>query len=147
MKIYLMRHGEASAGPGGEAVLTARGREQVMAMADRFATEGVELDAIVHSPKARARQTAEIVQSRAGSRLGAEERPGLKPDDDPFSVAAMLESATAPILVVSHLPLLEHVAGLLVENDPRRVVVAFATAQIACFEKNGDAWTLAWTRR
>lgn len=147
MNVYLMRHGEAATGPSGEPELTPRGVEQAAAVADWCAVRHVELDAILHSSKLRARQTAEIVQSRLAARRGLEEHQGLKPDDDPFAIAALLEEAGSPILVVSHLPILDCIAGLLVENDARRVVVGFATAQIACFEKNGEAWTLVWTRR
>lgn len=147
MNVYLMRHGEAASGSSGEPELTARGVEQVAAMADWCSSQRIELESILHSSKLRARQTAEIVRSRIAAPCSLEERAGLKPDDDPFAVAALLEAATAPVLVVSHLPLLDCVAGLLVENDPHRVVVGFATAQLACFEKNDDGWTLAWTRR
>lgn len=146
MPIYLMRHGEASSGPSGEPELTPRGIAEASEIAGWCASRGVEIHAIYHSGKLRARQTAEIMQSRLESgRL--EERDGLKPSDDPFAVASFLETCAMPVLVVSHLPILDCIAGLLVENDPRRFVVGFATAQIACFERNSEAWTLEWTRR
>ena len=147
MNIYLMRHGDASTGPSGEPELTERGIEQATAIADWCAQRGVELSRICHSSKLRARQTAEIVNTRVVASEGVEERVGLKPDDDPFAVAAFLESCDVPTMVVSHLPILDLVAGLLVENDPHRIVVGFATAQIACFGRNGDSWTLEWTKR
>jgi len=142
-----MRHGEASAGPSGESELTARGVEQATTIAEWCVDQGVALDVIFHSSKLRAKQTAEIMQSRLLPRGSAEERNGLTPDDDPFAVASMMEASDDQMLVVSHLPILDCIAGLLVESDPGRVLVGFATAQIACFEKNGDLWTLAWTRR
>jgi len=142
-----MRHGEASAGPSGEAELTARGIEQATLIAEFCAGEGVVPDVILHSTKLRAKQTAEIMQSRLLVGGKAEERDGLAPNDDPFAAASLFESTEGSLLVVSHLPILDCIAGLLVESDPRRVVVGFSTAQIACFERNGDLWTLAWTRR
>jgi phosphohistidine phosphatase len=147
MKIYLMRHGDAATGPSGEPELTARGIEQATAIADWCGSQGIEFGGISHSSKLRARQTAEIMHVRVPAANGVEERSGLKPDDDPFAVAAFLESCDAPTLIVSHLPILDNVAGLLAENDVRRVVVGFATAQIACFSRNGESWTLDWTRR
>lgn len=147
MNIYLMRHGDATTGPSGEPELTARGIEQATSIANWFASQGIELGHICHSSKLRARQTAEIVNARVVATNGLEERAGLKPDDDPFAVAAFLESCEVPTLIISHLPILDHVAGLLAESDVRRVVVGFTTAQIACFSKNGESWTLEWTKR
>ena len=49
---------------------------------------------------------------------------------------------------VAHLPLLDHVAGLLVEGNAGAPVVGFATAEVACLERvSPGEWRLAWKHR
>jgi len=70
--IILLRHGEsvgnAQARWQGQAdfPLTDKGREQALALADRWQAEHRTFDAVVASPLARARETAEIVANALG---------------------------------------------------------------------------------
>ncbi len=72
LTIYLVRHGEAEHNvrqildslAGDEAyALTARGREQIKAVADTIASDG-RIDAILSSPLLRAKETAAIIAGR-----------------------------------------------------------------------------------
>jgi serine/threonine-protein phosphatase PGAM5 len=60
--LHLVRHGEAAAGEAGDPGLSERGRRQAEAVAERLAT--LSVDALVHSDKRRARETAEIIGAR-----------------------------------------------------------------------------------
>lgn len=61
--IYLLRHGEAERGDGGDDAarrLTPEGERQSTAAGRALAALGVELDACLTSPKARAADTARL---------------------------------------------------------------------------------------
>lgn len=60
--LYLVRHGEAATHEAADPGLSERGRRQAEAVATRLAH--VDLDALVFSPKRRARETAEIVRTQ-----------------------------------------------------------------------------------
>jgi phosphoserine phosphatase len=81
--IFLARHGESDWNVEkrfqghSDRPLTERGREQAHALADLVGTE--KIDAIYTSPLSRARETAEIIASRAG--LEAVSLPELREVD------------------------------------------------------------------
>ncbi|MEO8875665.1 MAG: phosphohistidine phosphatase SixA [Polyangiaceae bacterium] len=74
MKIYVMRHGpaedEAASGKDGDRVLTPSGRDRVRLAARELIQRGKTPHAVLSSPLARARQTADILIQEAG--LGAD---------------------------------------------------------------------------
>jgi probable phosphoglycerate mutase len=57
--LHLVRHGEADAAEPADPGLSAHGRRQAEAVATRLVRH--DIDAVVHSPKVRARETAEII--------------------------------------------------------------------------------------
>jgi phosphohistidine phosphatase len=109
--------------------LSAAGRAEVEQVVARAAALGVTVGRVVHSGKARAEQTAEIVAK--GLRATAVERhPGLAPNDAVGPVAAWLrgEPDSDRLTVVGHLPFLDRLVGLLVAGDEASSVVAFRNA-------------------
>ena len=68
--LILLRHGESEGNANGyyqgqaDFPLTATGREQAAALAERWAGEGVRFQRIITSPLLRARETAEIIARR-----------------------------------------------------------------------------------
>lgn len=85
MRLLLIRHGESEhskrrliAGAASCLGLTDEGRVQARMLADRLAATGEQgaVDALLHSPVLRARQTAEIV-AEALPGLALAEEPGL----------------------------------------------------------------------
>lgn len=77
--LLLLRHGETPLSIErrfsglGDAELTPNGLAQAAAAAERLSREPYRLDAIVSSPLKRARQTAEVVASRAGLEVEVDE--------------------------------------------------------------------------
>ena len=57
--LYLVRHGAAASSEAADPGLSEHGRRQAEAVAARL--ESFSVDALVHSPKRRARETAEII--------------------------------------------------------------------------------------
>ena len=143
MRAYLVRHGEAkSENVDPERQLTDRGVEEVR----RIATDGVEAlgvrpERIVHSGKARARQTAEIWAAMVGTDVS--EADGLAPNDDPSVWGARLDGEGNDIMVVGHLPHLERLVGLLVAGDAERAVVGFPAGGLVVLERDGGHWRVA----
>jgi phosphohistidine phosphatase len=71
MRLYFLRHGKAQSrsewqGHDDDRPLTAAGEEAMRREAEAMRDLGLELDAIVTSPLARARRTAEIVAEGLG---------------------------------------------------------------------------------
>ena len=149
MKVYLMRHGEASARAGeSEPALTLNGERQADESARVLLRNGAKVDVVYHSGKRRARETAQCVASKLDPPGGTMSREGLCPDDSPFELAGAIESLAGPALFVAHLPLLDHVAGLLVEGNAGAAVAGFATGEVACLERVAPGeWRVAWKHR
>jgi phosphohistidine phosphatase len=146
VNIYLVRHGEAVSERIDPArPLTRAGREEVERVADRAASQKVQVSAIFHSGILRAKQTAEIIAQRLGFSSGTRELSGLLPQDDPSIARAELETAESPIMLVGHLPHLSRLASLLVSGQMESEVVQFAPATMVCCATDVSGWKLAWT--
>jgi len=146
VRAYLVRHGEAkNADVDPERHLTDRGVLTVRGIATE-GTEalGVHPDRILHSGKARARQTAEIWAELAG--VDVAEADGLAPNDDPSVWRQRLEGESEDVMLVGHLPHLERLAGLLVTGDADRPVVGFPAGGLVCLERAATGWELRATR-
>ncbi len=124
--------------------LSPQGRADVVVVAQRALARGVAPTAIYHSGILRARQTAELVAALLAPADGVCELAGLYPEDDPVIVKAELELTSRSILLVSHLPYLGRLAGLLVAGDGERSVVQFAPATLACMTRQAARWQLGW---
>jgi len=144
-RLLVMRHGEAGPGrPDAERELTGRGGDEARRvaawLAGRSDLAGLRLLA---SPYRRARQTATII----GAALGAavETLPIITPDDAPAAVADWLleQPEGRPLLLVSHMPLVGALAGLLVEGRADRGL-AFPTAAVA--ELEAEVWASGCAR-
>jgi broad specificity phosphatase PhoE len=66
VELYLIRHAEADGDDAGDPALSTRGRGQAALLGSRLA--GIEVAAVLHSPRLRAAQTAAIL---------AEDLPGV----------------------------------------------------------------------
>jgi phosphohistidine phosphatase len=99
--IWLLRHGDAEEGsPDSERRLTEKGREQSRVAGGALKAIGVEIDACLTSPKARAAETARI----ACEPLDVE--PELEPKlaGGPFDAEALAAGLGDGVLLVGHDP-------------------------------------------
>jgi phosphohistidine phosphatase len=127
VELYLMQHGEAVAAEiDPQRPLSPQGVRSVRDVAGRAAASGVQIDRIVHSGKARAAQSAQILADALAC-TDVSEVVGLAPNDSVEDAASRLigTEADASVAVVGHLPFLDRLAGLLVAADPQVHVVAF----------------------
>ncbi|MDY6876198.1 MAG: phosphohistidine phosphatase SixA [Chloroflexota bacterium] len=145
MKLYLVQHGEArSKADDPQRPLTERGREDVARVAVFAANTGCQVRQIRHSDKRRAEETASILAEHLSPAEGMVAIPGLAPKDDVRSTAATLQNETRPVMLVGHLPFLEHLASLLVTGDPDRSIVRFQMGGIVCLVREEKSWTVGW---
>ncbi|MCE9662659.1 phosphohistidine phosphatase SixA [Halomonas sp. M5N1S17] len=143
-RLLIMRHGEA--GPGSvdaERTLTARGHAEAARMADWLQYQELDEARILASPYVRARQTAEHVA--ASLEREVETLAIATPDDPPEAVSDWLLEQTdrGPLVLVSHMPLVGALTGLLVEGRSDRGL-GFPTAAVA--ELEAEVWAAGCAR-
>ena len=142
-RVHLVRHGEAApASADGERPLTDTGRADVLRLARWCEQNAVRPAAIVHSGILRAEQTARILADVLDPPGGVRAVRGLAPDDDPSTWAEELKHEPASTMLVAHMPLLGELSALLLGTGAG---TSFATAQIACFERDAAGFRLVAT--
>jgi phosphohistidine phosphatase len=119
-QLWLLRHADAEphgSRPDAERQLTARGESQARIAGVAFARMGIEFGAALASPKARARETAELAlaQMSEGQLAMLELHPllagGLRAREALDLLGGI--SVDGPLLLVGHEPDLSGVAGEL----------------------------------
>ncbi|MEP6909773.1 MAG: phosphohistidine phosphatase SixA [Actinomycetota bacterium] len=128
MRLYLVRHAHAANGEPDELrPLSAEGREQARALAERLRTEEEPPDAVLTSPLLRARETGAELARSLDLEAQPDERlaPGATLDD----VRAAVEGRGERVVVVGHQPDCSQIAGALTGSEP-----AFPPAGLAILE-------------
>ena len=142
MEVYLVQHGEAKDEEDDpERSLTNKGKEEVGHVAAHTARL-VNIHRIMHSPKLRAKQTADIFATYNKHASSAEEK-GLKPMDDPEIAKKMIESQTENLMLVGHLPHMNKLASLLLTGNADADVISFRMGAVVCLEKQ-ERWKVKW---
>ncbi len=132
--LFLIQHGEAVEKKENPLrPLTARGRETVFQMGNFLFQRGYKIDAIWHSPKLRAKETAEIFHSCLKMEKPLVEYKELEPEGPVKKTMKLLQDAEEQnIMLIGHLPHLSHLAGLLLTGDEKQEVIAFEKGSILC---------------
>ena len=147
MVLYLVQHGkslpkEADPNQG----LSDDGSAETRMIAEVAAGYKVTVKAIHHSPKDRARQTAEIIASVLSPSGGIKQIEGIKPMDDVTAVAKNLIS-DSDLMLVGHLPFMARLAAFLVTGQIEPSIFRFQNSGIVCLDKQPDefSWQIKWT--
>jgi len=148
MQIYLVQHGESEPEEiDPERRLTESGARAVQKIADFLQTTGgVQVDAVWHSGKPRAQQTAELLgpATRAGGRA-VMQHDGLAPKDAVEPIKRELEQGNSNVVIVGHLPFLGRLAALLLTGNADKEVVAFQFGCVVCLNRDDEGrWKLEW---
>jgi phosphohistidine phosphatase len=143
MILYLMQHAQAVPGEvDSQRPLSPEGRATIARLAARVARLSLPIEHIYHSSKLRARQTAEVLAAALHLESKVEELEGLNPKDRAEPLARWLrvetQKETGGIVLVSHLPLLDRLASLLVTGDEDRGVVVIQYAALTALTPKGD---------
>lgn len=144
MKIYIMRHGDATWPDGAytnddERPLTDLGRREIALMARVLEQLGADPDLILSSPLVRARQTAEVVSEHFGTRVAVTNAVDLAPGGSLAGVLAQILRAGRPneTLISGHMPDVGMLAGFLAWNQ-RDAAIRFRTAGICRIDLPDD---------
>lgn len=147
MRLYLMRHGKAEFGPeDADRRLSARGREDVNAVAAYLGGQDIAVSKVVHSTLARARETAEIVSAQIAPGVELEEMEGIEPWGNVKAFASVAETWTDDTLVCGHEPFMGEAASYLLTGNPHGGLVEVKTGSIMSLSRGpyGDGWQLRW---
>lgn len=134
--IYLVRHGATNP----DKTLSAQGIEETINVAKSLAP--LEIDEIIHSTKARARQTAELLEKHLAPDVTLIEREGLEPGDPIEPLLADINAFDRHVMIVGHLPFLPQLLRSLVMDTS----VVFENSTVVCLEKQDSHWSLKWVQ-
>ena len=148
MELYLSQHGKAeSEEEDPRRPLSAEGRGETERVARAAATAGIRVDAVWHSTKLRARQTAEIFAEALKPVNGIYQQDWLGPLDDPRTAVEAARERGEAVLMVGHLPHLSRLPSLLLTGDPERRVVDVRFSGIIALAEREEGWMLSWYLR
>ena len=148
--IYLMRHADAVSEEEDPArPLSAKGRDQVGRVCAALRAGGAFRPAeIWHSPLARAQETAELLVQGLELSAPLVLTSGLRPDDNPGAIAAILSSREGDVAVVGHEPHLGVLASMMVHGPERAgALFHFAKAGVLALCREGGRWRAEWLVR
>jgi len=146
MKLYLVRHGEATtADVDPRKPLSARGEKQIEAVAGMLKPLGLSPAEVWHSTKARAEGTARILRGCLSGAPDLLERRGLGPNEDTAPVAADINAFDGDLMVVGHLPFAARLASQLLFGTDAAPAFLFHTGTTACLDRDAEGrWALEW---
>ena len=147
MKLYLMRHGQAAAPQvDPQQGLTAEGRTEIERLANTLAQRNINISVALHSEKARAQQTAEIMTAILAPTVTPLLHANLKPNDDPRLLLAEIDSWQSDTLITSHLPFIPSLLDELTDHTGASRTISFAPGTIVCLQRDEDSnWLVEWT--
>ena len=146
MRLYLVQHGKAaSSEQDPERPLTPEGRQEVQKIAYLLKPLELTVDRIWHSPKLRARQTAQMYAEAFVVATGPQMREGLAPNDPVAPLRDELAVETEDTMIVGHLPFLSRLAALLLTGYESGAPIAFRNAGVLCLGRTDDnRWQVEW---
>ncbi|HXE90534.1 MAG TPA: phosphohistidine phosphatase SixA [Terriglobales bacterium] len=146
MLLYLVQHGASKLeAEDPQRPLNEEGRQTVARLAACLARQRIPLDAIEHSDKLRARQTAEILNAQLRPAQDARQVSGLAPNDNAALTAARLQNEACNLMLVGHLPHLSRLASSLLGLPLDQPAVRFQMGGCVCLERDADGkWAVRW---
>jgi len=143
MKLYLIQHGIAlPEEKDPEKSLSPEGKEKTQGTAEFLKTKSIKVDAVWHSPKLRAIQTAQIVSNSVFC-SEIQERDDLNPLDSVENFPEEIKSSKKNLMIIGHLPFLQKLASLLLSGSETNQFISFKNSGVICLEYT-DTWKIAW---
>ena len=149
MRVYLVQHGQAmTAEQDPDRPLSEKGRADVDRVAAFLKRSCPPIPRILHSPKARARDSAAILARILGQGGIIEElAEGLAPMDSTDLLAQSLGQSEGDLMAVGHQPFMGRMVTRLTTGTEGTGFAGFEPGAVVCLEKVDGTWTLAWMVR
>ena len=145
MKIYLVQHGKAiSPEIDPEKPLSPQGQAETIALGKFFAKKSFPLFSILHSKKARAKETAEILGEYLEPELKLEEHSHLAPNDPIDTIITRIEAEDQDLMIVGHLPFMNRLIGKLVTGNEDLPIIHFTNGKTVCLLKERPHYHIEW---
>ena len=142
--IYLVHHADA-VGPDvdPQRPLSSVGRMHIDRLARDVAARGVKPEAIWHSGKLRAKQTADVLRQACNPLAEFAAIRGLQPMDPSSWIADALTGGTREVMLVGHMPNLPRVLTRLVtgRDEPP---LEFPQHGIVALDMGDTGWEERW---
>ena len=136
MQLFLVRHGEYIQDSRGVDILSQTGKKNIRKMADFLKGQNIHVSAIWHSPKNRAKETAQIFQQRLNSSVEIKVFARLKPNDPLEPLLDKLLSMTENLMIVGHLPFIPRLVSQLLTGETDHSLLALPTAGVVVMEND-----------
>lgn len=145
MRAYLVHHAEALP-PDVDPMrpLSSAGLAHAARLGEALRARGARPQAVWHSGKLRARQTAEACWRACNPLASYAAVRGLQPEDDPDTVAVALEAEDDDVLLVGHMPHLPALLHRLLTGRRDRAQAAFPPHGCVALERTATGWTELW---
>jgi phosphohistidine phosphatase len=148
LTLHLLRHADAGdpatwSGPDSARPLTGKGRKQAARLGEFLARHGHRPDAILSSPKIRARETAEILADHLDLEVMIDERLAGDLDLGTVEIIAAEAGARSPMLVGHDPDFTELVRELVGADRIELKKAALATIEVPLPLEAGEG-TLRW---
>lgn len=144
MYLYLVQHGishSKEVDPVRE--LTPEGMEETKRMSMLLTHHGEShIQEIWHSTKERSKQTAQIISNTLNIPDRILEHNHLSPTDDIKDVYQEINYGDKNIMVVGHLPFLDHLLMKLLNVSREICPIQFRNSAILALKKEGDKWVI-----
>ncbi len=149
MRVYLVQHGQAmTEDQDPDRPLTEQGRADVERVASFLRRSCPPIPRIIHSPKARARDTAAILARVLGQGELVEEAPeGLAPKDSTDLLDQSIGQVEGDLMAVGHQPFMGRMVARLTSGAEGAGFTEFEPGTVVCLEREGALWNLAWMVR
>ncbi len=143
MKLYLVRHGQAKdSSEDPDPPLSDYGQKEVDHVAQKLKKHDVQVQAVYHSRKLRAKETAITLSASLTAIDGILELDGLRPMDPIEPIIQLISEESHDIMLVGHLPFMNYLASHLTQIDEQEAFIQFPTACMICLEEERDRWAV-----
>ena len=149
MRVYLVQHGQAmTKEQNPDRPLSEKGRADVDRVASFLKRSCLPIPRIIHSPKARARDTALILARVLGlGEMVEEAAEGLSPMDSTESLAQSIGQSEGDLMAVGHQPFMGRMVARLTSGAEGAGFTGFEPGTVVCLEREGALWNMVWMVR
>ena len=146
MKLYLVQHAESKSEKMDPARgLSEKGQADVKKVAAFLKTLRLVVEAIWHSGKTRAVQTAGILGQAVSAKQGVIQQNGLAPLDPVQPIQEKISQVSEDLMIVGHLPFMGKLASSLAAGSESADAVAFRQGGVVCLERDDQGtWRVRW---